>query len=111
MAPTLPPATSGRARTACTAAPMSASASRPRWPAGVPGMGDEATWPEYAGHPNDPRGADGPEHAATLDALSDAIGLIEEARAEVALRDDWTDAAATLVRDAIALLQSLECEP
>jgi hypothetical protein len=24
----------------------------------MPGYGDEATWPEYEGHPNDPRESD-----------------------------------------------------
>lgn len=94
--------------------PMSASRSgapRLSWPAGLPGVGDESTWPAYTGHPNDPRAPDGPEHAATLDAMSDAIGLLEQARAEVKRTDDWTDAAARLVREAIETLQALECEP
>lgn len=93
--------------------PQSASRrGEPRlsWPAGLPGAGDEATWPAYSGHPNDPRAPEPAEHAGTLDALSDVVSLVEEARTEVALRDDWTETAARLVREAIEALQAMEVE-
>lgn len=83
---------------------------RPRWPAGLPGFGDGATWPPADGHPHDPRADEAPEHAATLDALSDVVSLLEQARVEVALKDDWTAAAAALVREAIEALLALEVE-
>lgn len=94
--------------------PMQASrhgTPRPRWPAGVPGMGDEATWPAYAGHQNDPRAPDSPEHAGTAAALDDVIDALTAARNEVERTDDWTADAARLVRDAIEALQALEVEP
>ena len=84
--------------------------ARPRWPAGLPGFGDGATWPPCEQHANDPRSGDDPEHAATLDALSDAVSLLEQARVEVSLKDDWTPEAARLVREAIEALTELEVE-
>jgi len=83
---------------------------RPRWPAGLPGYGDEATWPPCEQHPHDPRSGE-LEHAATLDALSDVVSLIEQARVEVSLKDDWTPEAARLVRQAIEALEAMEVEP
>jgi hypothetical protein len=83
---------------------------RLQWPAGLPGYGDGATWPPCEQHPHDPRSDEAPEHAATLDALSDVVSLLEQARVEVALKDDWTAAAAALVREAIEALLALEVE-
>jgi len=34
----------------------------------LPGFGDEATWPPYTGHPNDPRASDGAGHDDDINA-------------------------------------------
>lgn len=94
--------------------PMEASrrgVPRLSWPAGVPGMGDEATWGPCEGHPNDPRTPDGPEHAGTAAALDDVIDALTAARNEVEREDEWTPRVAELVREAIENLQAMEVEP
>jgi len=83
---------------------------RLQWPAGLHGVGDEATWPAYEGHPNDPRGGDDPVHAGTIAALEDVISTLSRARDDVRRADDWTETAAALVRDAIEGLLALEVE-
>lgn len=94
--------------------PMSAShrgTPRPVYPAGLPGLGDESTWPAYSGHPNDPRAPDSPEHAGTAAALDDVIDALTAARNEVERDDEWTPRVAELVREAIETLQAMEVEP
>jgi len=85
-------------------------APRLQWPAGLPGYGDEATWPPCEGHPNDPRGGDDPVHALTIEALEDVISTLSRARDDVRRADHWTETAAALVRDAIEGLLALEVE-
>lgn len=116
---TISPSTSAGLRLPCDhrwpqVKPMAASrGGTPRlsYPAGLPGVGDEATWPAYEGHPNDPRAPDDPEHVGTAAALDDVIDALTAARNEVEREDDWTPRVAELVREAIESLQALEVEP
>ncbi len=87
----------------------------------LPGFGDEATWPPYMGHPNDPRGPscddeDGPyppdvneESAWILFGFSDQSVAAERLRRLIADCDAWdTPEARKVAADARGFLADIE---
>lgn len=58
----------------------------------LPGPGDEATWPPYAGHPNDPRAPDSGEvdiheNPEYVSRVEDSDGWMLEAITEAPLKE------------------------
>lgn len=69
--------------------------------AGLPGPGDEATWPPYSGHPNDPR--------APIDDVDE--GAIDERAAELLAAPDFMPFSPSNFCEAILEMGDPQIEP
>lgn len=65
------------------------------------GMGDSATWPPFAGHPNDPR-APLPDDDTTMDAINYVLGFLTIAQV-AAKKGDLAKARQALIEARLSL--------
>lgn len=73
-------------------------------PAALPGRGDAATWPAYAGNPNDPRAPLDDDVQDQLDLLADVLDAVRRAEHYIRRTGNPLDRQAVTEIDAAILM-------